>query len=280
MKKIILLILLVTTQASGDICLSQAMKVFGEVDSFQFAAIQELIAYLFTSPWIWLGVSTLTFSMLLYLLAISKLDVSYVLPIHASSYLLNALMAWLILNESVTGVRWLATIVIGIGVFIVSLSEAGLTLPSSTKQKRRKSNVPFMFLLPFGLHLPKIWLGVVILALADSAGDILTAKGMKQLGHMSLRSISSIFVWLGKIITHPYIIAGIGCYALSFLMFISLLSWADVSLIRPATAIGYAFSILGSTFILQEKIPRLRLIGISVIGLGVSIISFTSEVTI
>ena len=278
MKKIILLLLLVTTQAFGDICLSQAMKVFGEVKSFQFEAIQKLIIYLFASPWIWLGVSTLTFSMLLYLLAISKLDVSYVLPIHASSYLLNALMAWLILHESVTGVRWLATIVIGIGVFIVGLSEAGVSLPSS-KQKR-KSNVPFMFLLPFGLHLPKIWLGVAILALADSAGDILTAKGMKQLGHMSVRSVSSILIWLGKIITHPFIIAGIACYALSFLMFISLLSWADVSLIRPATAIGYAFSILGSAFVLHEKISRLRLLGISVIGLGVSIISFTSEAMI
>ncbi|MGF1489936.1 MAG: EamA family transporter [Prochloraceae cyanobacterium] len=279
MKQIILLGLLVTTQAFGDICLSRAMKVFGEVQSFQFEAIQKLILYLFGSPWIWLGVSTLTLSMLLYLLAISKLDVSYVLPIHASSYLLNAIMAWSILHESVTPVRWLATIVIGIGVFIVSLSEAGVSLPSS-KQKKKKSNAPFMFLLPFGLHLPKIWLGVAILALADSAGDILTAKGMKQLGDFSLRSISSVFVWLGKIITHPYIIAGIGCYALSFLTFISLLSWADISLIRPATAMGYAFSILGSALILHEKIPKLRLIGISVIGLGVSIISFTSDATI
>jgi len=276
-NKIILLLLLVVTQAFGDICLSRAMKLFGEVESFQFQAIQQLILYLFGSPWIWLGVGTLIFSMLLYLLAISKLDVSYVLPIHASSYLLNALMAWLILHESVSGVRWLATSVIGIGVFIVGLSEAGVTLPSS-KPKRRKGNAPFMFLLPFGLHLPKIWLGVGILALADSGGDILTAKGMKQLGDVSLGSVSAIAIWLGKIITHPYILAGIGCYALSFLMFISLLSWADISLIRPATAIGYAFSILGSAVILHEKIPKLRLVGIAVIGLGVSIISFTSEV--
>ena len=67
---------------------------------------------------------------------------------------LNALLAWLILQEDVSLNRWLAAILISIGVFLVSL-----TKPSSPDKPPR--NV-LLFFLPLGLSLPKFWLGVII----------------------------------------------------------------------------------------------------------------------
>lgn len=279
MKKILLIFVLVLTQVLGDIWLSRGMKVFGQVSSFAPEKIEDLLLYLVTSPWIWLGVATLVLSMLLYWMAVSRFDISYVLPMHASSYVLNALLAWIILSEQVSLMRWLATLIIATGVFIVGWSEykRDSRLPSTPtkgerkQQKQRISNF-MIFLLTLGNSLPKIWLGVISLALTDSSADILTAIGIRQVGKVPL-SPAQILPWLGRIFTRPLIFVGVGCNAISFLLFITLLSWADISYIRPATAIGYIFSLLGARFVLQEQIAVSRLIGIIIIGLGVSILS-------
>jgi drug/metabolite transporter (DMT)-like permease len=123
MSTYLILALLVTTQVLGDIWLSRGMKPFSELDSFSGLVFLHLIAYLFTNPWIWLGILTLICALLLYLSAISHLDLSYVLPMRASGYILNALLAWLILHEHISGVRWLATGAIAIRVFIMGWSE-------------------------------------------------------------------------------------------------------------------------------------------------------------
>jgi len=59
----------------------------------------------------------------LYLAALSRLDLSYVLPMTASTYVLTALSAWLILGESVSPVRWAGTLAVTIGIVLVTDSE-------------------------------------------------------------------------------------------------------------------------------------------------------------
>lgn len=278
MTNFILLVVLVTTQVLGDIWLSQGMKQFGEMTSITPQTLLTLMSYLFTSPWIWLGVLTLTFSMLVYFTAISRLDISYVLPIHASSYVLNALLAWLILGEQVSSMRWLATLMIAIGVFVIGWSESLAYAEPEFKKNRRKfkrSSKVFLFIATSSLTLPKVWLGTIILALADSAGDILTGMGIRQVGEIPSFALANLLPWVGRVVTNPLMVAGVGGNAIAFLMFIWLLSWEEISLVRPATAIGYAFSLLGARFILQEHISRERLLGIVIIGCGVATLSLT-----
>lgn len=270
MKNILVLITLVTTQVLGDICLSQGMKEFGVIRSFSPSKILEVLGYIITSPWIGLGVSILAFSMVIYWVAISEMDISYVLPIHGSSYVLNGLMAWLILKEQVSGMRWLATLLIAFGVLIVGWSEHQAKSRSPLK---KNPNSSLWIGFPLISMTSKIWLGAATLALADSLGDLLTAKGIKQIGAFPEFTLSKIFNWLKQVITNPYILGGISCQAISFLIFLSLLSWADISLVRPATAMGYIMSLLGAKFILHERITQGRLIGIIVIGFGIAIIS-------
>ncbi len=52
-------------------------------------------------------------------------------------------------------------------------------------------------------------------------------------------------------------------------MFITVLSWADISFVRPATALTYLFSMLGAKLMLRETFKREKLIGITLIGIGV-----------
>jgi uncharacterized membrane protein len=275
----LILFFLVITQVLGDVCISQGMKIYGEITSFSPQAIIDVIQYLFTSFWFYAGLGSLTVSWLLYLSAVAKMDLSYVLPIHASSYILNGFMAWLLLHETVTPVRWIATIIISIGVFIVGLSQY-----ISSKQPQKLTNTlqvdkgnitKVMATLPFSGFLSPVWLGVISLVLADSTGDLLSAKGMKQVGALTKISVGEFFRWFSRILTNIYMIIGITCQSMSLLFFLSLLSWDDLSLIRPATSLGYIISLVSAKYILHENINRGRLVGIACIGLGIFSLSLS-----
>jgi len=250
------------------------MKLFGEVTSYRPEALLQLAGYLFTSPWIGLGVVTLVVSMLIYLVSLTRLDMSFVLPMHAFSYVLNALMAGLILKEPVSGTRWLAAILIALGVFIVGWSKRRDDRKAQLASAADPTpNSSWLLLLPLSFYWPKLWLGVLVLVLADCTADILVARGIKQIGKFSGRSLTSIAGWLKSVFVNPGVLIGVVSYTVSFLTFISLLSWADISLVRPATGLGYIINLGGAHFILKEQISPGRLAGIVVIGLGVGMIS-------
>lgn len=279
MKNTIFLAVLVITQVAGDICLSHGMKQFGEINSWAFSNLVALAGFLLTNFWIIFGVSTLAFSLIIHFILISKLDVSFVLPIHSFSYVLNALMAWLVLKEQVSITRWIATITITMGVFIMIWIEQRYPAALPSKAPNPKKNQAFdersgLFFLGGSMAaVPKLWLATIVLALADSSGDLLTAMGIKQVGEFTAKSPSSFLAWIRRILINPLMLTGIAGYAAGFAIFLSLLSWADISLVRPATAIGYITSTLGARFILHEHISQGRLIGIVVIGIGVATLS-------
>jgi drug/metabolite transporter (DMT)-like permease len=84
-------------------------------------------------------------------------------------------------------------------------------------------------------------------------------------------NFSQILVVLRQIITNPAVLSGIACQAIAFVTFISVLSWADISFVRPATALTYISSMVGAKFLLKEEFGRERLFGITLIGFGVVI---------
>lgn len=273
MKNFLLLALLIITQVSGDIGLSRGMKDFGTVNPLDFSSFLPLAFYLLTNIWIWIGLSFLIISLILYLTAISRLDLSYVLPIHAFSYVVNAIFARILLGEHISEMRWFSTLIITFGVLLVGLSKQFSVTDSKASQltaKIKSRNIP-LFLLPLGLSLSKTWLAVIVLSLADSAGDLLLASGMKKVGKVERMSIKEALNLVYKILINPSILSGIACQGIAFFSFISVLSWAEISFVRPATALTYLFSMLGAKLMLKETFTKERLIGITLIGIGVVI---------
>jgi transporter family protein len=278
-KTFFLLAALVITQVLGDIWLSRAMKSFGEANPLNLSGLAALIAYVLTNYWIWLGIGTLILSLFLYFIAVSRLDLSYVLPIHASNYVFNALFARLILGETVSVIRWLSAIVITFGVFIVSISENPASFVKFSKKVakfpfKKGLNRFFLFLTPVSLSASKFWMTVMVIVLADAGGDLSNAIGMRQIGPVKITSFSSLMPLIHKILTNRNILRGIACQTIAFFSFISILSWADISLVRPATALTYVFTLLGARFILNEQIGLGRLIGMMIVGCGVALVGF------
>ncbi|KOP23185.1 hypothetical protein AMR41_27470 [Hapalosiphon sp. MRB220] len=247
------------------------MKSFGNITAINPHILLQLGLYVFTNPWIWLGIGFLVTSLAIYLIAISRMNLSYVLPIHASSYVLNAVLAWLILGEKISVLRWASTVLIAIGVLLVGVSQSKLTRHGKKRKEKNPNVMLLLGLFPFGIYLSKTWFAVIVLSLADSAGDLLLAIGMKQIGQIKIQPIGQMLRLMVKIITHPIILLGITCQAIAFFTFISVLTWADVSFVRPATALTYIFSMIGARYILKEKMVTEQLIGIMLIATGIAI---------
>lgn len=60
---------------------------------------------------------------------LSLADLSFVLPVTAFGYVLNALVGYFLLGESVSGLRWAGT-----GLIVLGTVLTGFTLPSSRNQ--------------------------------------------------------------------------------------------------------------------------------------------------
>ena len=127
MKTLIVLFLAIICQTLGDVCLTKGMKSIGEVKTLNPAELLQLGFQVFTNPYIWLGIAILTIFYFLYLAALSWADLSYVLPVTAFGYTLNAALAKYFLHEHISLTRWLGTLVICCGVAIVSRTEQKTT---------------------------------------------------------------------------------------------------------------------------------------------------------
>ena len=131
MKTIIVLFIAICAQTIGDVCLTMGMKSVGEVDTLDPIALFNTGLQIFTTPMIWLGILLLGVFFGLYLAALSWADLSFVLPITAFGYTLNAFMSWRLLGEHVSPARWIGTIIICVGVAVVSRTEQRTTAPET-----------------------------------------------------------------------------------------------------------------------------------------------------
>gem|GEM_PF-28281 len=123
----------------------------------------------------------------------------------------------------------------------------------------------------------KTFLLLCSLIAGSSLGEILSAKGMQQIGDVSFR-LRVLLSTIWRMIRNPYLIAGICCLAISFFSFISLLSYADLSFIVPLTALSYITNTFGARFFLKEKISKGRWLGTILVAAGVALISVSGQV--
>ena len=120
-----LIVLLISTCAGtlGDVCLTKGMKSVGEVNTLDPSRLLSIGIQVFTNPFIWLGIFILMIFFGLYLVALSWADLSFVVPVMAFGYVLNAFFSWQLLGERISPLRWIGTSIICLGVAVVSRTE-------------------------------------------------------------------------------------------------------------------------------------------------------------
>jgi len=119
----------------------------------------------------------------------------------------------------------------------------------------------------------KTALMVTIIVFGTAASDVLIARGVRQVKRLSVFKLSEITVIARRILSNVSLLSGVLMAAASFFAFLIVLSWADLSLVLPATSLSYVIATVGSKIILRERINRLRWTGTFFVCAGVALIS-------
>jgi len=117
MEVIALVLISVLLGVLGQLSLKQGMKKIGnfELKDFFSARIFELVAEKFVV----IGIALYAIATLLWLVVISKEELSFAYPMLAIGYILIAIFSKIFFNENVTFVRFLGILLISIGVFLL-----------------------------------------------------------------------------------------------------------------------------------------------------------------
>jgi len=121
---------------------------------------------------------------------------------------------------------------------------------------------------------------VLMVVLSSAAGDVFLTKGMKQVGDVSAVSRLEILRTIKRIAGNLNFVVGVTCLAVSFFSFLTVLSWANLSFVVPATALVYVVTVLGAKFFLREQIDRMRWAGTFLVCFGVALICLPEDQTL
>jgi len=116
MRTAAILLFVVVTGTGGEICLTHAMKLLGEVHDFRPRAILSFIARALRVSWLWLGVVLMAASFFSFLTMLSWFPVSFVIPATSLAYVAGAFGAKIFLGEQLNATRWAGIVLIFLGV--------------------------------------------------------------------------------------------------------------------------------------------------------------------
>jgi len=114
---------------------------------------------------------------------------------------------------------------------------------------------------------------IAIVVLAGAAGDVAVTHAMKKIGAIDIFRPAGAVRALGRAFRIGWMWIGIGLMAIGFFSLLALLSWADVSVVVPATALSYVAGVFGAKFLLHEQVAPVRWAGVLLVTVGVALLS-------
>lgn len=119
MKYFYLILLGVVLNAGAQLLLKEAMNRIGHF-AFSWHNILPIGQQILQSPFIWVGLIAYGFSLVVWLVALSRVDVGLAYPMLSIGYILVAIAGHFWLQEPLTMERMLGIIVIMVGVFLLT----------------------------------------------------------------------------------------------------------------------------------------------------------------
>lgn len=117
MNPIVLIFINVALGVIGQFFIKKGMNLIGDtVAGSTFAFFFKA----FTSPFVLGGLTLYGVSLLIWLVVLSKVNLSLAYPLISISYVLVLFVSWLFLNEAVPAMRWVGVGLIMAGVFFIS----------------------------------------------------------------------------------------------------------------------------------------------------------------
>jgi len=119
----------------------------------------------------------------------------------------------------------------------------------------------------------KTFVLVIIAATIGGTGHVLLAKGMRPVGDLTDATSDRLAGMIARALSNPWLLLGVALQAGFFVMYLTLLSRADVSLVLLMTAMDYIAVALLASLLLGEPVTAARWAGIALIVGGVFLVS-------
>jgi len=123
--------------------------------------------------------------------------------------------------------------------------------------------------------LPKLWIAIVMIVVFSSAGDVLLSYSMKGIGDLAeLRECKGLLAVIMRVFSDGTFLIALSCMTLGFFSLLTALSWADLSLVAPASAsLTFVASAIAAKYFLKEAVDKRRWIAIAFVCVGVLLLA-------
>jgi drug/metabolite transporter (DMT)-like permease len=108
--------------------------------------------------------------------------------------------------------------------------------------------------------------------LLNAAAQLCLKAGTLRIGEFAF-SVENIVPIGWKLATQPFIVAGVGCYVISLVVWILGLSRVPVSIAYPMLSIGYIVSAIAAWYLFGESLTAQKMVGIGFIVIGVYLVA-------
>ena len=119
------------------------------------------------------------------------------------------------------------------------------------------------------------WGSILAVVATSTAGDILTSLAMKQAGDVGiLYRCKGLAATLKVVLGNVTLWIGVAFMALAFFSLLFALSWADVSLVAPASAsLTFIANAIVAKIFLRERVDRRRWLAALLVAGGVALVA-------
>ena len=119
------------------------------------------------------------------------------------------------------------------------------------------------------------WAAIAMIVIAATAGDVLVARAMKQVGDVGeLWKRHGMLKVIGRVLSTPTFFLGLIAMAGAFYSLLFALSWGDLSLVVPASAsLTFVANAFAAKMFLHEHVGGRRLLAAALVAGGVALLA-------
>jgi drug/metabolite transporter (DMT)-like permease len=120
-----------------------------------------------------------------------------------------------------------------------------------------------------------IWAGIAAIVVTATAGDILQAGAMKQIGDLDeIRRSQGMLRAIFKVLGNTRFMLGVLFMALAFFSLLITLSWENVSVVGPASAsLTFIANAFAARLFLKERVDHRRWLAALFVAGGVALLA-------
>ena len=125
------------------------------------------------------------------------------------------------------------------------------------------------------MRIVEIWICIAVTVCTAAAGDVLIALAMRRIGDLTeLERRYGLLPVIARVLSSGVFFCGVFFMAFAFFSNLVGLSWADLSLMGPATAaLTFVANTVAAKWVLHENVDRRRAMAAAFVCCGVVLLT-------